>query len=421
MKHITIALITLLFALSTNAQRPKLDTQTQAFDSNFKNIKTYLSTSEIAPPIINLNTSEEIIISFDELTEETSYLRYSLIHCDANWQPSQLLESEYLDGLNFTDITDFAYSEGTFAHYVNYQFSIPNDDITITKSGNYLVQIYPDNNSDNILLQTRFYVSEPLVNITATTSASTDINYRTTSQQLSFIANIGKCKIFDARRDTKVYVTQNTRTDNETIANAPLRIHGDNLYYEHNTALIFPAGNEYRRFENTSTTFAGINVANIKYYDPFYHVTLHTDRPRTDSPYLYDKTQNGAYVNNALNVYDIDTNSDYNIVHFSLKTPEIYGGKLYLNGNLTNNIFNNDSQMIYNSMTGCYELSLLLKQGSYNYQYLWVPEGKEIGYTQTFEGDKYQTVNQYLIRFYHRPQGARYDQLIGYSLIYSDN
>ncbi len=414
------AIILIITTLGVDAQRPVMDTQTRAFNTSFKNIRIYPTTSELAPPIINLNSNDELVITFDELADDNRYLRYSLIHCDANWQPSQLIESEYTDGLNFSDITDYAYSDGTLANYVNYRFSIPNDDINILKSGNYLIQIYPDDDPEDILLQTRFYVNEPLVNISAAVSASTDIDYRAKSQQLSFKVNTANCRIFDARRDTKVYVTQNRRIDNEVMADAPMRIQGDDLYYEHNAALIFPAGNEYRRFENTSTTYAGMNVDQIKYYDPYYHATLFMDQPRGDAPYLFDKTQHGAYVNNALNVYDIDTNSDYNVVHFSLQSPEIQGGKLYLNGDLTNNLFNSDSQMIYNSRTGCYELSLLLKQGSYNYQYLWLPDGNSVGYTQTFEGDKYQTINQYIIRFYHRPQGARYDRLIGYTVVYSE-
>lgn len=406
--------------LSANAQRPMLDTQTQAFNPNFKNIRAYLSTNELAPAIITLNSDDQLIISFDESTDQTSYLRYSLIHCNADWQPSSLLDSEYLDGFNFADIEDYAYSEGTFAHYVNYRITIPNDNIVFLKSGNYLLQVYPDDNSDEILLQTRFYVSESLVSINATVSANTDKNYMTTSQQVSFTVNTGNYQIFDARRDTKAYVTQNTRIDNEVIADAPLRIQGSNLYYEHNAALIFPAGNEYRRFENTSSSYAGMNIENIEYFHPYYHMTLYTDHPRSDTPYIYDKTQNGVYVNNAMNVYDVDTNSDYNVIHFALKTSEIYGGKLYLNGNLTNNQFNSNSQMHYNSMTGCYEIALLLKQGAYNYQYLWVPDGSTVGYTQTFEGDKYQTVNQYTIRYYHRTPSDRYDRLIGYTLLYSN-
>ena len=61
----------------------------------------------------------------------------------------------------------------------------------------------------------------------------------------------------------------------------------------------------------------------------------------------------------------------------------------------------------------------MLKQGAYNYQYLWVPDGTEVGQTSTVEGDFYQTVNEYLVKVYNRKRGERYDRLIGSGIIYS--
>ena len=75
--------------------------------------------------------------------------------------------------------------------------------------------------------------------------------------------------------------------------------------------------------------------------------------------------------------------------------------------------------MHYNHNTQCYELDLMLKQGAYNYQYLWVPDGTSVGKTSTVEGDFYQTVNEYQIMVYNRKRGERYDRLIGTSIIYS--
>jgi len=76
--------------------------------------------------------------------------------------------------------------------------------------------------------------------------------------------------------------------------------------------------------------------------------------------------------------------------------------------------------MAYNEATGRYERALLLKQGSYNYQYLAVPPKKSRGYTSVIEGDRYQTVNEYLVKVYTRRQGERYDRLIGVASFLSD-
>ncbi|MCH5327114.1 MAG: DUF5103 domain-containing protein, partial [Duncaniella sp.] len=60
-----------------------------------------------------------------------------------------------------------------------------------------------------------------------------------------------------------------------------------------------------------------------------------------------------------------------------------------------------------------YELSLLLKQGAYNYQYLYVAPGSERGESGPVEGNYFQTVNEYTVKVYHRPRGGRYDRLVG--------
>ena len=62
---------------------------------------------------------------------------------------------------------------------------------------------------------------------------------------------------------------------------------------------------------------------------------------------------------------------------------------------------------------------MLLKQGAYTYQYLYVPPGSERGFTALVEGNKYQTVNEYLIKVYHRRRGERYDRLIATGAVFS--
>ena len=95
----------------------------------------------------------------------------------------------------------------------------------------------------------------------------------------------------------------------------------------------------------------------------------------------------------------------------------ILDGNIYLNGEAFPNSFDESNKMEYNPESGFYEKALLLKQGNYNYQYLFVPNGQEKGETNLVEGDYAQTENQYTIYVYYRPMGARYDRLIGVKTI----
>ena len=53
----------------------------------------------------------------------------------------------------------------------------------------------------------------------------------------------------------------------------------------------------------------------------------------------------------------------------------------------------------------------------YNWLYLFVPEGNQIGQTAPSAGNFYETENEYLILVYHRPFGGRYDKLVGMSSV----
>ena len=92
---------------------------------------------------------------------------------------------------------------------------------------------------------------------------------------------------------------------------------------------------------------------------------------------------------------------------------------IYIDSDFTNRRLDAESRMTYDASTGTYHRAMLLKQGAYNYQYLVVPKNGTTGYTAPVEGDNYQTVNEYLILIYHRAPMARYDRLIGTSVIYS--
>ena len=67
--------------------------------------------------------------------------------------------------------------------------------------------------------------------------------------------------------------------------------------------------------------------------------------------------------------------------------------------------------MEYDDINHQYHAAVMLKQGYYSYQYR-----QEDGATARTEGDFYQTENEYSVLVYYRGQGARYDQLVGYSV-----
>lgn len=410
----------LLMAVAATAQN-RVDTRTHIFDSNVHSLKVCLDNNMYVPPVLMMNGDDFLVVNFDYIDYDVHYLRYSVTHCNADWQPSQLVESEYVSGFNYADINDYEQSVGTFVHYYNYQFFLPNPDMEFLVSGNYLLTVYEQDDPDKLLFQTRFSVCEGTVGVYPQVTSRTDVEYNNRLQQVSFDVRFKPGQIKDPYSELTCVVSQNSREDNAVVVNRPMMVMNDHITYEHNRDLIFFAGNEFRRFEMVRAHSINMGVTSIRYYDPMYHAILIVDEPRNESQYLYDKTQFGRFTIRNAEAYDENPlEADYMITHFTLDTGgKLYGGNVWLYGEFINGYPASQAIMKYDDSSGCYTANLLLKQGAYNYMYLWVPDGSSVGQTSLIEGDHYETVNEYLVKVYDRPIGERYDHFVGYGVAYS--
>lgn len=397
--------------------RSEVDTTTGIFDRRFRTLKTEVEDNFMSPPVIRLGTNDRILVKFDEIGEDNSYLEYRLIHCDADWQPSRLIESEYLEGFNSVRIEDYAYSTATFVHYVNYLIAFPNEELQIKHSGNYLLQVYDPERPEETLLQTRFQVTENIARIEGNVTSRTDMGHNTYWQQLAFEIDCQGIGEFNPYQDIIVYVTQNDREATKRRIMTPLRVSGSKIIYEHLNDLVFGASNEYRRFESVSNSFPGMRVDSLRYMGSNYHVWLKVDEPRQSASYSYDQTQHGRFLVREYNSTDSDIGADYITVHFLLECPELPAYDIYLDGEFTHDRMDKENQLTYDHRVGGYVAEVPLKQGAYNYQY--VTRSRQTGEisTSTIEGDKYETLNEYGIAVYFRPPGARADRLISYRIL----
>lgn len=385
---------------------------------NIRTLRNCVNNNPLAPAIIQLHGNDQLEISFDELSHDYHRFRYQLTHCNTDWVPSALPESVFLDGFNDLLIEDYTPSINTTVPYTHYKIKLPNDQLKLKLSGNYLVTVY-DEETEQPILTTAFRVVEPYITIDASVSTNTDIDHNQGHHQLSITLSHNNYPIRNPQQELKIEVVQNNRTDNSSRLLKPSFIGNGEIRYEHQPGLIFSAGNEYRRFETISTRYNTFHVQSLSYHRPYYHIELQPDTYRTIS-YIFDYDHNGhSFIRNAETDH-ADTEADYFFVHFTLLSPQaLHEGEVYLQGDFTHNSFNKDNQLHYNSDKQQYECTLLLKQGAYNYQYLFLPHGHSKAQTQTIEGNHYQTTNEYLILVYQQTAGERYDRLIGSKLLKS--
>lgn len=408
MKKITVLLSLLCCASATTAQRHEI------LDRQLHTLQVVVNDDPLQPPIMNLGGGNHLEIGFDEFSHEYHRYIYKVEHCNADWSPStEIFESDYMNGFNGEPIEDYVKSFNTTVLYTHYSLRIPNENISLKLSGNYKFTVYNDEGDEPVpVLTACFSLVEPGVGIGATVSTNTDIDFNKSHQQVDFSVNYGLVKVIDPHRELKTVVMQNRRWDNCVVNPKPNIQAANKIEFTHNRQLIFPAGNEYHKFEILDVHVPTLNVDRMEWFDPYYHATLYPNQ--TARNYLYDEDQNGAFIIRNSDDEDVATTCDYVFTHFTLKSPQLPGGEVYLNGEWTYNRFIPEYRMTYNRETQAYEATALLKQGYYNYNYLFVPDGDTQGNSGRTDGNFYETENEYIILVYHRPNGGRYDKLVGY-------
>lgn len=408
MKKITVLLSLLCCASAITAQRHEI------LDRQLHTLQVVVNDDPLLPPIMNLGGGNHLEIGFDEFSHEYHRYIYKVEHCNADWSPStEIFESDYMNGFNGEPIEDYEKSFNTTVLYTHYSLRIPNENISLKLSGNYKLTVYNDEGDEPVpVLTACFSLVEPGVGIGATVSTNTDIDFNKSHQQVDFSVNYGLVKVIDPHRELKTVVMQNRRWDNCVVNPKPNIQAANKIEFTHNRQLIFPAGNEYHKFEILDVHIPTLNVDRMEWFDPYYHATLYPNQ--TARNYLYDEDQNGTFIIRNSDDEDVATTCDYVFTHFTLKSPQLPGGEVYLNGEWTYNRFIPEYRMTYNRETQAYEATALLKQGYYNYNYLFVPDGETQGNSGRTDGNFYETENEYIILVYHRPNGGRYDKLVGY-------
>lgn len=393
---------------------------THIFNPSFRTVILSLNGNVLVSPVMLLGSDDTITVEFDELSADRRYLRARLRHLNADMTQSNLSDNEIFSGYNEFEITDVEYSRATLTPYIHYRLPLSISGTRIKISGNYVIEVFDERQPDIIILQTMFKVSEGSAQVSATVTPRTDIGYHDRHQQLSIRVDCTGAPVDNIVHDLILTVMQNGRHDNAvTLTTPPTLTEGRTAIYEHCRDLIFPAGNEYRRFETTNTSYPGIHVESIDFADPYYHFTLMTDGKRSKTDYRYDRTQRGRFVVYAGETAASETEAEYVAVHFTLSLNGRSDKKIYLDGDFTGRRLDSDALMLYNPEKGVYEKTLLLKQGSYNYQYLSYPPINGSATAET-EGDCWQTSNEYTISVYTRKFGERYDRLIGFATIDSE-
>ena len=385
-----------------------------SYANNIKSIMFNRKGWELSPAVIDLNSPDRLILQFDDLDADFKNYSYTIIHCNALWQPTNLMEYEFIDGFYEDRINEYAFSRNTRVGFTHYSLEFPNANMRPLLSGNYILKVFVNGNRNDVVFTRRFMVFEQRVSISASVRQATNLNYRDIKQEIDFTINTSAFSIANPYRDMKVVLTQNGRWDNAIFDLQPRLVQGNQLIYDYEDGNLFMGGNEFRNFDTKSLRYRTMNVEEINPIPAGWEVILRPDRNRRFLRYTTDRDINGQFLIKTEDYQDNTLESDYAWVHFTLPhaNPKS-NGNVYLIGELTGWNFTFDNRMEYNYRDSRYELKLLLKQGYYNYQYAFLEDGSSRADVSVFEGSHSITENDYTIYVYYRKPGEIHDSLIG--------
>ncbi|MFT5752058.1 MAG: hypothetical protein ACI828_001096 [Flavobacteriales bacterium] len=362
-------------------------------------------------PIIRLGAGIEI--NFDDIIGDEADYFYKITHHNADWTPSDLARSEFMDGMDNVRILDYENSVAVLQLYTHYRLRIPNKNLRrLKKTGNYLLSIY--NEDQELIFSRKFMIYSPALSVGAQIKRSRDLSLVNSKQVVRFFIDGGDDPLINPNNTVHTVILQNNNLNTAITGIKPQYTIGNRLEYRYDKETSFWAGNEYFGFENKDIRAATAAVQRIALKN-LYHNYLFTNPSRIDRPYTYNPDINGNFVITTLQGRNPDSEAEYVWVHFSVLESKVKEGQeMHVYGNFNNYVTDETTKMKWNENSGRYTHPMLLKQGFYNYKFVIEEEDGSINPNIQPSGNYWQTENEYQILVYYRFPGGRFDELLGY-------
>ncbi len=400
-------LFVLLFIIQTSIIFPQ--------EVVIKSLKTFSSKDANSIPVLS-SPRDLLTIDFDVQTEFSPNINIIFKFCDKNWNPTDNLflanqgkNTAYT--LNYfllpTTVEEAKY------HYTN---TFPDKDgyVAFPYSGKWKFFVVDSQDPTKIFAEGKFFV------VIADVPLKVETKRETLDDKTYFPPQLGHVNwiVVDAALKEDYFpfqvdeleIVQNYLMDNSIRVLRNSTDQNRVFEWDGGNKIRFIAkdvrpGNEYRQ-----TNLQNINIYNSK------NVKAQFDGMEYSRFLLLSKRDNnGSFTLQPPK----DMYSTYMNVTFQVKPPEEIYGDIFLVGAFNDWQFSEKNKMNFNG--DHFELTLELKRGVYDYQYV-VVNGEYSDVTNQdwyiLEGNDWQTTNDYNIFLWYRDQEyGGYDRIIGYSKI----
>jgi hypothetical protein len=377
------------------------------------NIKTisFLQNNQNVVPIFQLGDAFQL--QFDDLYGTDASYFYEIVHCDYNWNPSDIQKRDYLQGFDNQRIQESSSSFNCLQIYTHYRLPFPNSTTQLKISGNYMLKIF--NEDKEVVFSRKFIVYENLATVPIQIKRARTVTNLDSKHNLEFTIKSNVINFQNPLKNIKTVLLQNGKF-NSAISNIkPQFTIGNDLVYKYDTPTQFWAGNEFLYFDNKEIRVASNTISRVDSQKDIYSSYLFTNEARANSNYYNNQDVNGNFVIRRLFAENSDIEADYAWVYFSLSAPLFRSsdGAIYITGMFNNYALTAENKMEYNPDKAIYEKAILIKQGFTNFEYLAVKPNGSIDSENAIDGNYFQTENEYTVLVYYKEDTDRFTRIIG--------
>lgn len=410
----------LIFTLSQCTPLPSRETATNGIGRQLRNsftipaqvappqqiqsIQLYRKGTPSSPPIIKLNSNEQLVLEFDHLGPEATQFKIDVRHYSREWRESSLALNYYMEGFYEDYFGAGSKSYVQRPTYRHYEYELPNDRLSMTVSGNYLLTVTnPD--TGELLFTLPFFISEEKGDLQTRIETEYARRKDLREQDRPFSEYRYPDFVEMPQFDLSFQYVQNQfwgrakpvkNFDTSTPGAVHFHLAQDEAFlgdYEFNTLDIRSFTADGRQILSYEPDFTPPNLILRRDVQNFSPSPSVAGGPRFGLP-------------------TDDRNAEYANVHFQLETAAKSDSlrQIYLVGDFNEWTVNKLNRMEFNHSSGLWEGRAFIKQGEYAYKYVTI-EGNSINDLALDRSFTYRR-QEYITLIYYRDPTRHYDRLL---------
>lgn len=375
-------------------------------------LQLFRKNSEQSAPIIRLNSSQQLVLRFDMIESGTRQFKITITHHNPDWSRSSLPPEFYMDGFTEAIFGDGKVSNSQRPSYRQYEYLFPNNQLSLTESGNFMIRV-EDFETQNLIISLPFFVHENEGEI----RSSIETIYAP-RRGLRILHQTNSRFVYPdfvdmPRFDLEFYFTQNRFWGRTQKADAFDTTTPGAVYYETSRNQAFVGDYEFRLLEIPQLTLRGPGIIG---YEPGFippRLILNTDVQGLSPP-------QSILPGSRLGTPKTELNARYGDVYFNLRTEQDIktNQEIFLVGDFNNWAIQDHLKLRYQPEIDEWTVNTFIKEGTYSYKYVLMEDGNvyDLELDNTFTRSR----QEYTTFVYYRDPGRHHYRLLQANIFYSN-